>query len=139
MFAQGLHPTWGGRWGRVSHRGAPLTESGHRSGPPPPPARPHGPPSPATVLTSLHDSGLIAGTHGQHLEHTAGGPEQLLVTVVAHDVHESLGSSVGQDDELWREGGNECETDGTMTGNREGRGGDRAVITVLHLKPEELL
>lgn len=76
----------------------------HKSFPsaPPPlsrPSWPRGPPSQAT-LTSLHNGRLIAGTHGQHLEHTAGGPEQLLVTVVTHDLHEGLGSSVGQDDEL---------------------------------------
>ena len=47
------------------------------------------------ILTSLHNGGLIAGTHRQHLEHAAGSPEQLLITVVAHDLHEGLGSSVG--------------------------------------------
>lgn len=52
------------------------------------------------ILTCLHNGGLIAGTHRQHLEHTAGGPEELLITVVAHDLHKGLWTSIGQDDEL---------------------------------------
>lgn len=80
----------------VSHRGAWLTEPGHWSGPPPQTG--------AAGLTGLHNGRLIAGTHRQHLKHAAGGPEQLLITIVAHDLHEGLGSSIGQDDELWGEG-----------------------------------
>ena len=72
--------------------------------------------------TSLHNGRLVAGTHGQHFEHAAGGPEQLLITVVTHDLDEGLGSSIGQDDELWGEGGNECETDG-VSGKEQGKKG----------------
>lgn len=51
-------------------------------------------------LTGLDDSGLVAGAHRQHLEHPARGPQQLLVVVAAHDLHQGLGSSVGQNNQL---------------------------------------
>lgn len=57
------------------------------------------------TLTSLHDGGLVARTHGEHLEHTAGGPQKLLVAVVPHDLHKPLGSPIGQDDQLSGVGG----------------------------------
>lgn len=52
------------------------------------------------LLTGLDDSGLVAGAHRQHLEHPARGPQQLLVVVAAHDLHQGLGSSVGQNNQL---------------------------------------
>lgn len=56
--------------------------------------------APPKPLTGLNDSGLVAGTHRQHLEHPARGPQQLLVVVAAHDLHQGLGSSVGQNNQL---------------------------------------
>lgn len=103
-------------------QGTPLTKPGGWTRPGPQPSWPRGPSSQAT-LTGLHNGRLIAGTHGQHFEHTAGGPKQLLITVVTHDLHEGLGSSVGQDDELtgrrWR---TSVRQTGSRTRNQERRG-----------------
>lgn len=85
------------------------------------------------TLTSLHDSRLVARTHREHLKHTAGGPQKLLIAVVPHDLHKSLGSPIGQDDQLLGEGRGgegrkaECKTEGMC-------GGDKAVFTMLPLR-----
>lgn len=111
MFAQSLHPTWDGGQGSRQPQGNTANQAWPLTKPPFQPSWPHGSPSQVVTRTGLYNGGLIAGTHGQHFEHAAGGPQQLLITVVAHDLHEGLGSSVGQDDELWGEGEDECETD----------------------------
>ena len=53
----------------------------------------------------------------------AGGPEQLLITVVAHDLDEGLGSSIGQDDELLGEGEMSVRQMGSLARNKDGREG----------------
>ena len=53
-----------------------------------------------TRPTSLHDGRFVAGAHRQHLEHTAGCPQQFLIAVGSHDVDKSLRTSVSKDDEL---------------------------------------
>ena len=110
-------------YNHTEHRGARRTEPGGWSGAPPPPTRLHGPSSRAAVLTSLHNGRLVAGTYGQHFEHAAGGPEQLLITVVAHDLDEGLGSSIGQDDELLGEGEMSVRQMGSLARNKDGREG----------------
>ena len=59
-------------------------------------------PSHTRTPTGLHNGGLVAGTDGEHLEHSAGGPQQLLVVVVPHDEDQPLWAPIGQDDKLTR-------------------------------------
>lgn len=59
-------------------------------------------PSVPRELTSLHDGRLIARANREHFEHSAGGPEQLLVREGPHDVHQGLRATAGQNDELQR-------------------------------------
>lgn len=41
-----------------------------------------------TVLhTSLYNGGFVAGANREDFEHTACGPQQLLIAVVSHDVN----------------------------------------------------
>ncbi len=37
--------------------------------------------------TSLYNGGFVAGAHREDFEHTACGPQQLLIVVVSHDVN----------------------------------------------------
>lgn len=50
--------------------------------------------------TSLYNGGFVAGAHREDFEHTACGPQQLLVVVVSHDMNETFGAPVGKDDQL---------------------------------------
>lgn len=50
--------------------------------------------------TSLNNGRFVAGAHREHFEHTACGPQQLLVAVVSHDVNKTLRTSIGKDDQL---------------------------------------
>ena len=48
----------------------------------------------------LHNLWFVTGTDGEHFEHTAAGPEQLLVRVQSHDAHQQSRTPTGQDDQL---------------------------------------
>lgn len=50
--------------------------------------------------TSLHNGRFVAGAHREDFEHTACGPQQLLIAVVSHDVNKTLGTPIGKNDEL---------------------------------------
>lgn len=52
------------------------------------------------VHTSFYNGRLVAGANREHLEHSACGPQQLLIGEGPHDVDQSLGASTGQDDQL---------------------------------------
>jgi hypothetical protein len=52
------------------------------------------------VHTGFYDGRLVAGADRQHLEHSAGGPQQLLIGEGPHDIHQGLGATAGQDDQL---------------------------------------
>ena len=54
----------------------------------------------STKPTGFHNGGLIAGADRQHFEHSACGPQQLLVSVGPHDVDQSLRPTTGQDYQL---------------------------------------
>lgn len=54
--------------------------------------------------TSFHDGRLVAGADRQHLQHSACGPQKLLISVGPHYVYQGLGSTTGQNDQLEREG-----------------------------------
>ena len=52
------------------------------------------------TLTSIHDGRFVAGADREHFEHAAGGPQELLIAVVPHDVDQALRTTVSQDDQL---------------------------------------
>lgn len=53
--------------------------------------------------TSFYNGRLVAGADGQHFEHTACGPQQLLIGVSPHDVNQCLRATAGQDYQLHQE------------------------------------
>jgi len=56
------------------------------------------------IQTCFDDCRLVARAHRQHFEHTARGPQQLLVIVHSHNANQLLGPVTGQDDQLeWQE------------------------------------